>query len=673
MKKILIIILLLVPIISFGQNSLDDLDVIFQNDFEQNTLGNYEYSEFIFDWYTKWGFTYPGWNTRQSTTDIIQDDDPDDSTKVLKGYYPIDEFGSTNTGFNWWVYLNDGYDELYFSYDLYFMPEFQPQLGGKIPGIMGGYPYSAKPYDGTDYLSASMMFSQSCRIQFYSAYVDAKANPSGALDTYYWGYDGYPEDYWLPSSLVIEYAKGTFAYVTPGEWHNITYRVVLNTVTGSVGDYNGILEGYFDGELYLQISNMQWRHTTDLQIDIIKFYTFFGGDDEDWAVPINEWALFDNVLLYTYKTDSIEVPRDNYLSPTDRTINYWRNFGAEEEPPSTSFDSIKINFIYSTDISQSTENWNNLDTRLLGTTHADLIDCNGDATEIDLYVNSSPIYTTLYGDYPGIYPDSVMRVGWRADGGTEKTIQLKDLSISNTYKFEIFGSYVTGDYTTEYTISDTMKSLNVVENTTNTVSWTFQASSTDLDISWKNTGGSGYGFLNSLVIIDLTEDADEPVNADTLYVADTLFAIQVDSFYLCQLQVINGDTCVGYLDSLNYFIWDTVNFSDVGVNLFIYRYIAYPDYIGEFYMTIDSIDGDTIALWNTVSTGGWYTFGTMKVDLLSTVTGVHDLWIHCNQYAGGDIHWLYFYYNVVEKDFLRSATIQEIWLEGVEQKKLRVR
>lgn len=122
-----------------------------------------------------------------------------------------------------------------------------------------------------------------------------------------------------------------------------------------------------------------------------------------------------------------------------------------------------------------------------------------------------------------------------------------------------------------------------------------------------------------------------------------MFAVQVDSFYNCQLQIIDEDTCVGYLDSLDYFIFDTVNFGYTGVNKLLTRYIAHPDYLGQFYMTIDSIDGDTIADYTTVSTGGWYTFGTMTIDLLRTVTGVHDLWVHCNQYAAGDIHWLLFY------------------------------
>jgi len=171
-------------------------------------------------------------------------------------------------------------------------------------------------------------------------------------------------------------------------------------------------------------------------------------------------------------------------------------------------DSVKINFASST-YPTSQGNWNNLTNYSQGTTHSNLINHEGDATTIDLYVVSSGIYTVDQGYYPGLYPDSVMRSVWQASGAI-KQIRLEDLDVAVTYKIEIFGSRTyASTYLNEFTISSTAQQLDVHYNTSNTISLTFQPTYDTVNIYWKSITGS-YGFLNAMVIIEQSTEAETP-------------------------------------------------------------------------------------------------------------------------------------------------------------------
>jgi hypothetical protein len=301
-----------------AQNSLNDLNILFKHDFENNTIGNYLYDEWSRDWLN------PEWCERRSELEIASNtSDPVNPTKVLQLNFPENSVGPSEGGTQWWTLL-DNQDEVYFSYDVYFMPGFQYQLGGKLPSVHGG---DAKPNvrpNGYDFFHIGLMFKQEGRIVFYVYFPDSKEQISG--ETITWGDDENDTDYFYPSSMVIEYGSGETVYCKPGEWHNFTYRAVLNTVNSTGGgNYDGILEAYFDGKLVTQISHLLFRHTRELGIDCININSFFGGSTDEWRNPIAEWLRLDNVMLYTFK-DNIDVPRGNKLSPINRTINYWRKF-----------------------------------------------------------------------------------------------------------------------------------------------------------------------------------------------------------------------------------------------------------------------------------------------------------------------------------------------------------
>ncbi len=319
-KRILILLQfsIVIGLYVHGQSSLDDLNVLFKNDFENSTVGPYLENE----WYRDWNNPY--YKQRLEFTDIAQDfSDGQNPTKAVQFNFPAGSIGPAEGGGQWRTDVPKQ-DEVYFSYDIMFMPGFQYALGGKIPRIKGGeLPDFGRP-DGYNGFTGGLMFKEDHRVVSYMYYPDQTFDEGGTSFT--WGGLNYPEGYFLPSQVVVEYGSNAACYMNPGEWHNITYRMVMNTVNyeGS-GNYDGIVEAYFDGKLVTQLSHLLFRRTVDLGVNAITMVTFFGGEGDDWKNPIDEWLRIDNVMLYTYN-DNVDVPRGNMLSPTDRTINYWRQF-----------------------------------------------------------------------------------------------------------------------------------------------------------------------------------------------------------------------------------------------------------------------------------------------------------------------------------------------------------
>jgi hypothetical protein len=311
-----------------AQNSLDDLNIIFKHDFENDTEGDYLFDEWNNDWLN------PAWCERQPELDIASNSsDLVNPTKTLQLNFPANSVGPSEGGTQWWTHF-ESKNEIYFSYDVYFMPGFQYQLGGKLPSVHGGDATPNIKPNGYDFFHIGLMFKQEGRIVFYVYFPDSKEAISG--ESFGWGVNDYPDDHFSPSSLVIEYGSGNPVYCYPGEWHNFTFRVVLNTVQSSGGgNYDGILEAYYDGKMVTQISHLLFRHTEELGIEYMNINSFFGGSTDEWRNPIDEWLRIDNVMLYTFN-DDIDVPRGNTLSPINRTINYWRKLSAtNSEPPTT--------------------------------------------------------------------------------------------------------------------------------------------------------------------------------------------------------------------------------------------------------------------------------------------------------------------------------------------------
>ena len=290
--RIIVFILLAISysLKSYGIDPPDNLFNIFFNvNFEQNTPGNYADREFYRDWLN------PPWENRQIPPQIVQDPN-DPENQAMQWNFPEGSLGPDEGGGSWESPLGHSYDEIYFSYDVMFKPGFEFVLGGKLPGVGGGPKSSGagvKPAWDEGF-TATLAFHPEGKIVFY---------------TYN---QNQPGDY----GQVI----GWNVNVTPGSWHNLTIRVVMNTVDGNGGRNDGILEGFFDGQLVCQQTQMCFRNLTSIGTDLLKIYSFFGGGDDRFRNTRDEWIKLDNFVMFTYSNEVTTVPRGNQPSSHQKKL-----------------------------------------------------------------------------------------------------------------------------------------------------------------------------------------------------------------------------------------------------------------------------------------------------------------------------------------------------------------
>lgn len=161
--------------------------------------------------------------------------------------------------------IDGGADHAALRYRVRFQDNFDWVKGGKLPGLYGGDSPSggASPDNG---FTTRMMWRTDGQGELY-AYVMNKENSSG-------------------DSL----GRGMFTFV-PGIWHTIEQEVHLNTVDPNTGDvYNdGWTRIWFDGQPVFVVKDMIFRDSNAVTIDGIMSTIFFGGADESWRTPVDQW------------------------------------------------------------------------------------------------------------------------------------------------------------------------------------------------------------------------------------------------------------------------------------------------------------------------------------------------------------------------------------------------
>lgn len=185
-------------------------------------------------------------------------------------------------------------DEIYFSYNIIFSPYFEPVLGGKLPGLMGGT--SPSGGGGTGF-SSRMMFKQHCTLDFYTYWPD-RTEPYGQH------FGRYPD----PET------GETFSFYYDHEvWHNLTQRIVLNSAADKD---DGFLEAFIDGKFVKRVDNMRLRSDMSVKIEEMAMTHFFGGNTQDWAPSKDQWIKLDDVTLF-------EIVETNGIpSPDGRDITF---------------------------------------------------------------------------------------------------------------------------------------------------------------------------------------------------------------------------------------------------------------------------------------------------------------------------------------------------------------
>jgi hypothetical protein len=174
--------------------------------------------------------------------------------------------------------------EATFGYSVFFPEDFEFKKGGKLPGLYGG-----NSEDEAISCSGGRR-DDGC----FSARLMWRTGGAGELYTYLPpSYEANkrvchikPESDCNPT-YGASVARGAF-YFTPGQWVTVSERVRLN----DVGQENGELELFVDGESVMQVTGLVLRNNESGRIMGIQMQTFFGGSSSDFASPKDQDAYF---------------------------------------------------------------------------------------------------------------------------------------------------------------------------------------------------------------------------------------------------------------------------------------------------------------------------------------------------------------------------------------------
>lgn len=292
----------------FGQTSSNNqFNIIFTNDFEDNQLGDYSGYDYCKDWNRTAYVDY--------SIDMVKDSDPG-RNKAMRGNFAKGSHSITYSipyGFCFYSHFSEEIanqlEEVYFSYDIKFKDGFDWVHGGKMPGLKGGEVNSGEYVTVNDGFSARPMWSDGGQIVMYLYHQDMKGKYGDS-----WGW-------------------GDFTFAT-NKWYNITIRVVLNSVSNGVASNNGIVEGFVDGKLLFQRSNMKFRSLESIKIDRMSIDSFFGGNTDFFAATKDEWIDYDNFVTYTYNDQNPNVPKGYELSSYSNILlhPFYNGSSSQTEP-----------------------------------------------------------------------------------------------------------------------------------------------------------------------------------------------------------------------------------------------------------------------------------------------------------------------------------------------------
>lgn len=271
--------------------------VIYQNNFDDDPIGQYTISNLNADWNT------PPFDNgvEEGRASIINDDDAF-SGNSLAVEYPAEMHRSANTGAQWQLLFDQSYDELLVEYRVKFDEGFDFVRGGKLPGLIGGTAntggnrpdgtdgFSARMHWRTDGSSGSPLTTDRANITQYLYHPD---QPNATGEDFRWN----------------DSADANWEIFESGRWYHLRHRVVMNTVVDGEGQHDGIVQAWLDGEMVLDLQNIRFRDVTTFAIDGFYFSTFFGGSGDQWNTSKDELAFFDDFI--------ISIPDEQQNTPDD--------------------------------------------------------------------------------------------------------------------------------------------------------------------------------------------------------------------------------------------------------------------------------------------------------------------------------------------------------------------
>ena len=235
---------------------------LFRCDFEAN------------DWWLEWGQ-----RQRDVHTDTV-DADPARAFELHRGRalrIRVDRGGhyGASLEFNFRKRTGAEPEEIFFRYYLRLGDDWNPERGGKLPGIGGTYGragWGGRKVNGTDGWSARGLFlgrkNGFTPIGFYCYHADMKTQYG---DNWVWNRDGFPG-------------------LANNRWYCIEQQVRLNTP----GRNDGLLRGWVDGKLVFEKSDVRMRDTAALKIETVWLNLYHGGT---WTATADHHLFIDDVVI----------------------------------------------------------------------------------------------------------------------------------------------------------------------------------------------------------------------------------------------------------------------------------------------------------------------------------------------------------------------------------------
>lgn len=200
----------------------------------------------------------------------------DGKAEILRVRYPKGSvnFGSAKKGrplggAAFYAPFNAG-DVSCIHYKVRFPEGFEFVKGGKLPGLYGGEaPSGGDEVSGTNGWSVRLMWRKDGAGELYEYIVNKK------------------KDYGL------SVGRGAFSFPR-GRWVAVDLEVDIN----EPGQQDGVARLWIDGKPVIEQSDIVYW-TTDRRDDGgLMFSTFFGGSDDSWASPKDQYVDFSDFRLY---------------------------------------------------------------------------------------------------------------------------------------------------------------------------------------------------------------------------------------------------------------------------------------------------------------------------------------------------------------------------------------
>jgi hypothetical protein len=166
-------------------------------------------------------------------------------------------------------------EEIFFRYYLRLGDDWNPERGGKLPGIGGTYGragWGGRKVNGRDGWSARGLFNGRrgglTPIGFYCYHADMRTQYG---DNWAWNRDG-------------------FAGLENNRWYCIEQQARLNTP----GRNDGILRGWVDGRLVFEKTDVRMRDVDSLKIETVWLNLYHGGT---WTATADHHLYIDDVVI----------------------------------------------------------------------------------------------------------------------------------------------------------------------------------------------------------------------------------------------------------------------------------------------------------------------------------------------------------------------------------------